>query len=183
MKSWMRIRNKGKHFKQIDQGKGKKMITLKKIALNITLIGFLLGGSLCFAASNEIGRDGTYVAYDNGIVRDTSTGLEWVAGPDKDTTWEEAKLWVGGLNTGKGWRMPKMGELEDLHKEGSGERNMTPLLKTNGWWVWSEDFKETTSHSMAWNFNFFHGTGRWNFSEDSTDRRAFAVRSLKDKKR
>ena len=62
------------------------------------------------------------MAYDNGIVRDTATGLEWVAGPDKDTPWEEAKTWVESLNIGEGWRMPKMGELEGLYKQGSGER-------------------------------------------------------------
>jgi hypothetical protein len=151
--------------------------------ISTVFLAFLVVGNLCFADSKEIGRDGVYVAYENGIVKDTVTNLEWVVGPDKDTMWAEAKSWVESLNIGKGWRMPKMGELEGLYKEGSGERNMTPLLKTNGWWVWSEDFKETTSHSMAWNFGFFYGTGRWDFSEESTDRRAFAVRSLKDGKR
>ena len=29
-------------------------------------------------------RDGAYVAYANGIVRDTKTGLEWKVGPDKE---------------------------------------------------------------------------------------------------
>ena len=37
------------------------------------------------STSNVIQRDGVYVAYANGIVRDTSTGLEWKAGPDKGT--------------------------------------------------------------------------------------------------
>ena len=159
------------------------MITMKKIVFRMALLGFVLGGGLCFAASNEIGRDGVYVVYDNGIVRDTSTGLEWVVGPDKDTTWEEAKSWVEGINTGKGWRMPKIGEVEGLYKEGSGERNMMPLLKTNGWWVWSEDFKESSFNNMAWNFSFYFGNGRWNCPREASDRRAFAVRSLKDRKR
>lgn len=46
----------------------------------------------------EVGRDGGYIAYANGIVKDTKTGLEWVAGSDKDVTWDQAKAWVEGLN-------------------------------------------------------------------------------------
>jgi putative copper export protein len=29
----------------------------------------------------EVGRHGSFVAYANGVVTDTSTGLEWIAGP------------------------------------------------------------------------------------------------------
>ncbi len=151
----------------------------RKALISIALLSLFCGGNLCLADSKEIARDGVYIAYKNGIVRDTGTGLEWIAGPHSDTPWEEAKSWVEALNIGKGWRMPKMGELEGLYKEGSGKRNMTPFLKTNGWWVWSEDFKEATPpHNMAWNFSFYYGTGRWNFSDESTDRRAFAVRPI-----
>jgi len=37
--------------------------------------------------AKETKRDGNFVAYDNGVVYDTRTGLEWFAGPDKDTNW------------------------------------------------------------------------------------------------
>lgn len=46
------------------------------------------------SSSNITGRDGVYVAYANGIVRDTKTGLEWKAGPDRDTDWNDARSWV-----------------------------------------------------------------------------------------
>ena len=48
--------------------------------------------------------DGIYMADANGIVRDTHTGLEWKAGPDKDTTWGEAKSWVESLDLDGGGR-------------------------------------------------------------------------------
>jgi hypothetical protein len=79
----------------------------------------------------EIGRDGHWIAYACGVVWDTKTGLEWVAGPDKDTNWDEAKDWVDNLNVaGGGWRMPTTDELKTLYVKGRGTRNMTPLLGT-----------------------------------------------------
>lgn len=39
-------------------------------------------------------RDGVYVAYADGVVRDTSTGLEWMVGLNRDTTQIEARQWV-----------------------------------------------------------------------------------------
>ena len=124
-------------------------------------------------ATGVLERDGVYVAYANGIVKDTKTGLEWLAGPDKDTHWNHAKAWVESVKIGGGgWRMPTIDELEGLHKKGLTKRNMTPLLtlKTTGDSVWSSET------NVLWNFNvgfiieFTKGTGIRN-------NRAFAVRS------
>ena len=58
------------------------------------------------STSNVSQRDGIYVAYANGVVKDTNTGLEWKAGPDRDMTWNEARFWVESLNLdGGGWRI------------------------------------------------------------------------------
>jgi len=128
--------------------------------------------------SNEVERDGIYVAYANGIVKDTNTGLEWVAGPDEPTTFEEAKSWVQSLNIdGGGWRMPTEVELDALYKIGAGYRNMTPLLKTTGWVVWGV---ESAGSSGAWGFYFYGGTWDWGNRGNSYLRRAFAVRSRSD---
>jgi hypothetical protein len=122
-----------------------------------------------------IKRDGVYVAYANGIVRDTKTGLEWKAGPDRNTDWNEARSWVESLNLdGGGWRMPSTNELEGLYKKGAGSRNMTPLLKTTGWWVWSG---ETKGSSDAWHSDFANGDRDWISRFLSFSSRAFAVRS------
>ncbi|MBC8466589.1 MAG: DUF1566 domain-containing protein [Deltaproteobacteria bacterium] len=130
-------------------------------------------------ATNVLKMDGIYVAYANGIVKDTKTGLEWKAGPDKNTTWNEARSWVQSLNLdGGGWRMPTSDELRTLYKQGAGSRNMTPLLKTTGWWVWSG---ETKGSSSAWNFFFRDGGYRsWYRRERSDSLRAFAVLSRGD---
>lgn len=122
----------------------------------------------------EIGHDRTFVAYENGVVKDTKTGLEWVAGPDKDTSWDEAQSWARSLSVdGGGWRMPKTGELETLYRRHAGKRNMTPLLKTTGWYVWTE---KTHGPSAAWSFSFYGGREGWSSRSSSRGLRAFAVR-------
>lgn len=84
------------------------------------------------------GRDGTYVKYETGVVYDQKTGLEWVMGPDRGTDWESAAFWIDSLDTdGTGWRMPTMEELKTLYHKDRGTRNMTPLLPTTGWFLWS----------------------------------------------
>ena len=125
--------------------------------------------------ANIINRDGVYILYANGIVKDTSTGLEWVTGPDKNITWGEANSWVKRLSlSGGGWRMPTLVELESLYKKGAGPRNMTPLLKTKGWWVWSG---ETVGSREARSFSFGTGFKGWIFRRNSASERVFAVRS------
>ena len=122
----------------------------------------------------KIARDGRFIAYANGIIKDTSTGLEWKVGPDRRTTWDEARLWVQSLNIDDGgWRMPTVDELEGLYKEGAGSRNMTPLLKTTGWWIWLD---ETMGLSLARGFYFSNGASSWHGRNGSLGLRAFAVR-------
>jgi hypothetical protein len=130
-----------------------------------------LGGS----GEKEIASDGTLLAYANGVVFDKKTSLEWFAGPDRDTTWNEAKAWVESLNVaGGGWRMPTKEELKTLYQKGAGTRNMTALLKTTGWGVWSG---ETSDSSSAWSFAFYIGTEYWASRYSSSNWRGFAVRS------
>jgi hypothetical protein len=119
--------------------------------------------------------DGQYVSYKNGIVYDEKTNLEWIVGPDKDTTWDEAKAWVESLSVeGGGWRMPTKEELKALYKKGAGSFNITPLLKTTGGWVWSG---KTEGVSSAWYFSFEYGLGIWRYRDASSTARGFAVRS------
>jgi len=132
------------------------------------------------STSDVIERDGVYVAYANGIVRDTKTGLEWKVGPDKDTNWNEAKSWVRSLNLdGGGWRMPTMDKLKGLYKKGVGSRNMTPLLKTSGLDVWSSDEKRSKIRGLpfSWYFRFSNGYSEWAARHRDAGKRAFAVRS------
>ncbi len=123
----------------------------------------------------EIGRDEHYIAYEKGIVEDTRTGLQWVAGPDKNTSWNQASNWANGLSlAGGGWRMPTIDELKKLYQRGKGTRNMTPLLKTTGWGVWSGENQDGT---RTLRFNFNHGYEHWQSLGAIDTPRAFAVRS------
>jgi Fe-S cluster assembly scaffold protein SufB len=124
-----------------------------------------------------IAKDGQYVSYKNGIVYDEKTNLEWTVGPDKDTTWDEAKAWVESLSVeGGGWRMPTIAELIALYKKGAGSSNMTPLLKATGGSVWSG---ETEGSSTAWRFSFITGHEEYVDRNHSFYDRGFAVRSRK----
>lgn len=122
------------------------------------------------------GRDGKFFAGDKGIVLDTKTGIEWLAGPDRSTTWDEARSWVANLTVaGGGWRMPTREELETLYQKGAGSRNMTPLLEATKGRVWSGEIKDS---SAAWNFNFYNGSHEnWLTRRYSRGFRGFAVRS------
>lgn len=77
----------------------------------------------------EIGRDGTFVKYANGMIYDEKTNLEWYAGSDRNITWNEAKRWTESLNVdGGGWRMPTKKELKTLYKRWVRENNINSLF-------------------------------------------------------
>ena len=123
--------------------------------------------------SKVIERDDHYLKYENGVVYDSKTGLEWIAGPGKIMSWDEAKQWAKVLEIdGSGWRMPTQKELDTIHQDGKGKRNMTPLLETAAWWVWSTEDDESASSSL---FDFSRGSRDWH----SRTPRAYAVRARK----
>ena len=122
-----------------------------------------------------IDEDGWFVLYNNDVVKDTKTGLEWIAGPDRDTSWYKTKKWVEELATGaRGWRMPTAAELRTLYQPGVGIRNMTPLLKTTGWRVWLNDNSSTKRASY---FSFIDARIVYYFKIRYKTFRGFAVRS------
>jgi len=122
-------------------------------------------------------QDDNYISYDNAIVYDEKTNLEWIVGPDKDISWDNAKKWAEGLSVeGGGWRLPTIEELQTLYKKGSGESNMMPLLKMTGGSVWSG---ETQGELKAWRFSFLEGHQEWVDRSHSFYDRTFAVRVRK----
>ena len=140
------------------------------------MFAILLVASFSDAADKAkiIAKDDHYVSYENGIVYDKKTNLEWIVGQDKDTTWDEAKAWVESLSVeGGGWRMPTIPELKALYKKGAGSSNMTPLLKSTGGSVWSG---ETEGSSTAWRFSFITGHEEYVDRNHSFYDRGFAVR-------
>ena len=109
-----------------------------------------------------------------GIIYDAETGLEWLVGPDKDTDYAAAELWIASLSdvSGGGWRMPTVAELRTLYQPGVGSHNIDPAFRTTGWWVWGEPLDA----SSAWNFSFNDGSESWNSRSSSYYNRVFAVR-------
>jgi len=136
------------------------------------------------SVSSEAARDGAYIGYSNGIVKDTKTGLEWKAGPNKNTNWNKARSWVKSLNLdGGGWRMPTMDELQGLYKKGMGSHNLTSLLLNTTYkylYVWSG---ETEDSWLARFFGFAIGDRYEGDRIISDNVRAFAVRSREERNR
>ena len=101
--------------------------------------------------------------------KNTTPGLEWIAGPDRDTTWDQARNWIQSLaNDGSGWRMPTIQELKTLYQKG----DIFLLSNTTGRWVWSA----STKGSFVWLFSFRYGVDKWDIPGKSKHYRAFAVR-------
>jgi hypothetical protein len=92
-------------------------------------------------------------ALESTVYYDKKMGLEWLAGPDKPTSWYDAKKWVLSLHdfAGGGWRMPTIEELKTLWQKGD-KCNIKPFLITTGCWVWSG---ETMGSSLAWGYDYF----------------------------
>jgi len=143
------------------------------LAVGLISVFIFISPTVLFAGET-VAREAYYEKYANGIVKDTRSGLEWYAGPDKNTDWDDAKRWVANLNVdGGGWRMPTRKELKSLYKKGAGSRNMTSLLKTTGWYLWSG---ETKGLSSAWGFDFDDGGEIWGYRFTFSFIRGFAVR-------
>ncbi|MFC1489120.1 DUF1566 domain-containing protein [Thermodesulfobacteriota bacterium] len=121
-------------------------------------------------------KEERYVSEENGVVTDIWYGLEWVAGPNEPTNFYEAVSWVESLTVdGGGWRLPTLDELQSLYHKGMGSRNIPPLLKTTGWWIWSG--KERGRQS-AWLFGCRRASEGWSHKNLKSSKRVFAIRSI-----
>jgi hypothetical protein len=144
------------------------------LGLNIILI--LLAATPC-ASVEVVSTDRHLVKYDNDVVYDAQTGLEWYAGPDQGITWEEAHHWVSELDIeGGGWRMPSLKELETLFHVGDGINNITYLLSNSGYWIWAG---RTKASAAKWLFSFSYGGEGWGGQAPPDGGRAVAVRNRK----
>jgi hypothetical protein len=153
-------------------------VTISGQALSADADAFAVRGTDGQSASGaQSGLDARFILGDKGVVIDKATGLEWLVGPDRDTTWVEAKAWVEQLETGGGgWRMPTRQELEGLYQEEFGTNNMNPLFRTTGGFAWTD---EMVGKTHAWGFCFEIGSPYWPRITFSDTARAFAVRSRK----
>jgi len=134
----------------------------------LLVAGILLAAGAALADSSEvIGCDGDFVAYANGVVADTRTGLEWLAGPDVDTSYHRAVEWVRGLTVaGGGWRMPTAKDLRTLYRTPGVLSSITPLLRTRGIHVWPHQDDEDLSLYL---FGYMDPYGTRGFAVRSAD--------------
>jgi len=116
----------------------------------------LLFSCAVFAYAAEIGKDGSFVAYDDGTVLDKRTGLMWAAKDNgKDINYAEAKKYCESYRGGgyTNWRMPTQSELQAL---GGGDKSfktacgfdayLTKLIGISCVFVWaSETFTNRAS--------------------------------------
>ena len=95
----------------------------------------------------EIGRDGRFIAYSEGVVIDTETGLMWAASDNgDDIDWQGAKAYCENYR-GAGyadWRLPSLDELERLYDESvsqdcAGTCYITRLIDLTECCPWASD--------------------------------------------
>ncbi|MBD3277484.1 MAG: hypothetical protein GF388_04210 [Candidatus Aegiribacteria sp.] len=109
---------------------------------------------------------------DDGLITDIVTGLQWKVGPDRDTDWFEANIWVDNL--GGLWRMPLREEMEELYDAGINVNTWGPF-DNGGWSVWCVDYH---SSGMRYLFSFWPYTGMdFTAVGPPSGERAFAVLS------
>jgi hypothetical protein len=140
------------------------------------------------AASSDVqetGRDGCFIAYDNGTVLDIRTDLMWAAKDSgEDITWSNAKSYCENYRGGgyTDWRMPKQDELAGLfdaaktYKSDCGyEVHLTELIRItcNSPWALEMD----GSYFATFFFNL--GKFGWRGLSWKLQSRALPVRSGK----
>jgi len=144
---------------------------MKKILVLVCLVFFL--GALVSAEQAAADR---FVNNNDGTVTDTIIGLMWA---DKDNgsniNWYNAKSYCEGYSGGgkTGWRMPTIGELQQLDKSGAYDGH---VIKKTGYGygvIWSS----STRGSDAASFYFGQGVWLWNYKSSDNITRALPVRS------
>jgi len=135
----------------------------------------------------EIKRDGRFIAYNNGTVKDTQTGLIWAAKDNgKDINWQDAKKYCENYKGGgcTDWRIPTIDELEGIYDSENSyptdcnnewKVHTTKLIHISCWWVWASYIRG----SEAAIFYFNGGVRYWVHQSVSMYYRVLPVRGGK----
>ncbi|MCX5830165.1 MAG: DUF1566 domain-containing protein [Deltaproteobacteria bacterium] len=136
-------------------------------------------------AAVETARDVKFIAYDDGTVLDTRTGLMWAAKDNgSNIKWADARSYCKNYRGGgyTDWRMPTQDELAGLFDEGenqpcNGRCHITPLIDLTDSFLWAS---EKRGADVAF-FSFTFGGRYWSkqSSDEITTIRALPVRSVK----
>ena len=128
-------------------------------------------------------RAGQFVAYDNGTVKDTMTGLMWASKDNgENIDWKDAKRYCENYRGGgyTDWRMPTIDELAGLYDENESYQakqriydvHLTKLIQLTACCPWAS---ETRGFEAAV-FGFYDGGRGWFNQLYSSDGRALPVR-------
>jgi len=137
----------------------------------------------------EIGRDGRFIAYDNGTVKDTTTDLMWAAADNGvPISWDDAKVYCANYGVGgySDWRMPAQEELSALYdpkivNSGAptggckGGYHITNLIHITCCCIWS--WNGTTEVETFFHFDL--GPKGWKDQALTDHPRALPVRNVK----
>jgi hypothetical protein len=162
-------------------------MTHKTVAI-LSLISLLCAISVCMAQAQSpaytagvTGKDGRFVAYNNGTVLDTRTHLLWAVDDNGgDINWDSAKSYcqsyLGGGQTK--WRMPTQDELAELYDAAKtytsscgDDVHLTQLIRLSCGAVWASD----TQGSASAAFRFRDGQRGWAHVSGSHHLRALPV--------
>ena len=122
-----------------------------------------------------------FIVSTSGVILDNNTGLEWIIGPDRDISYDNAVKWVSECKVaGGGWRMPMRQEPMALYLNSQGTTtsglNIEPIFKTTGLFVWTEPRDSDTAYA----FNFIFASGdEWTGRQRYDNFRVFGVRERK----
>ena len=138
-------------------------------------------------ALKEIGRDGRFIAYDNGTVLDSQTSLMWAAKDNgRDIGWGDALRYCENYRGGgyANWRMPTQDELEGLYDASKSYRTtqknhnvyLTEFIALSSCCPWASNQRTIPSGAEI---NYFSFSGEHFWGPVFYDCRALPVRSGK----
>jgi hypothetical protein len=133
------------------------------------------------STASEIGRDGRFIAYINGIVSDTRSNLMWAAKDNgSNINWANAKSYCENYRGGgySDWRLPTQDELAGLYGSGETGKNgykLTNLIELTSCCPWASE----TRGSEAAFFGFIDGGRYWSLKSIDSVTRVLPVRSGK----
>jgi hypothetical protein len=158
----------------------REQLAAKQHKIEAGLQQLAVGKQPSASAVGEFGRDGRFLAYNNGTVLDTVTNLMWAAKDNgSNINWADAKSYCVNYRGGgyQDWRMPTQDELAELYdgsKTNHDGAGITDLIEITNYWVWASE----TSGPDAADFDFYGGN--WNLDpQTEVDVRALPVRSAK----
>lgn len=122
--------------------------------------------------------DERFMKYDNGVITDQKTRMEWHIGPEKINL-HEAKGWAANLTTdGGGWRLPTLEELKGIYQKGAGvmkgfsEHNRSKIFEPCGAFIWAGDNEVVRDYSFTINGHPLESTANgFNFDSGVVEQR------------